>query len=682
MIVKVRHYMPLLAATMLVGILLFQGWQLTSLLSEREWEYSDNLLHNLSGRAQASLGRRFEERDPVAVRQVMSELYLFKRRSIAFLIDDQGRVIASDHLGYENSPLNQVPIHIDPAQLRRARATLQGNIVQDRATGRLTAYYPVSTSADGQIPFSQTAVLVISLEVAQGMEEVRDYVQQSILSSLALVILMVSTIAIGLHFALTRRVGRILAVANAYLAGDVTARNAQTRPDELGDIAMAFNRVVDAIAEKQDRLEHSQAALQELNHTLEQRVSDRTVALKREVDERTRAEMSLRTREAELQSVLELAPDGIVVISQAGVIVKFNAAAQRITGWSEADILGRNVDCLMPEPHHSQHHRYLQAYRDTGVARIIGREQEVEAIRKDGERYPIALSVSEVDLNGEPHFIGVIRDISDRKAAEAALATARQGLVQAEKLAALGGLVAGIAHEINTPVGVGVTASSHLAHQVDAFAAKYAKGDMKRSDLEALLATCTEASQIIEDNLSKASQLIRSFKDIAVDQTGDEVRTIRLEDYIQQILTSLRPRLKTRPIEVTVVVEPEALEVELRPGGISQIVTNLVMNALTHAFAEDAPGKISLTAQQMGAGFQLICADNGKGMTQDLVTRIFEPFFTTKRGQGGSGLGMHIVFNLMTQTYGGSIACESMPGSGTRFIMTFPNCVIQPAKDA
>lgn len=681
MIVKVRHYMPLLAATMLIGILLFQGWQLTSLLTEREWTYSDNLLHNLSGRAQASLGRRFEEKDDVAVRQVMSELYLFKRKTMAFLVDPQGRVIAADHLGYEGSSISQVPINIDPKQILRARQTLQGTIIANRATGQLTAYYPVSISAKGEVPFSKTAVLIINLEVAQGMEEVQDLVRQSILNSLAVVILMVATITLALHHALTRRVGRVLSVANAYLAGNVKARNAQMRPDEIGEIALAFNQVADAIEEKQASLEQSQTALHDLNRTLEQRVADRTRALKREVEERTQAELALRTREAELQSVLDLAPDGIVVIDAVGQITKFNDAAEQMTGWSEAEVLGRNVNCLMPEPHRTDHDNYLVKFQQTGVARVIGKEREVEALRKNGETYPVALSVSEVSLNGDCHYIGVIRDISDRKAAEAALLNARQGLIQAEKMAALGGLVAGIAHEINTPVGVGVTASSHLAHQIHAFSNRYAQGQMKRSDLEALLSTCTEASQIIDDNLNKASQLIRSFKEIAVDQTGDEARSICVRDYILQILTSLRPRLKNRPITVAVDVVPETMEAQLRPGGLSQIVTNLVMNALAHAFAEDEPGNISLKAEQQDSGFQLIFEDDGKGMAQDLVGRIFEPFFTTKRGQGGSGLGMHIVYNLMTQTYGGSIRCESTPGTGTRFTMVFPNCVVARGKE-
>ena len=679
--IKVKHHLPILAAFMLLGILLFQGWQLTSLLREREWEYSDTLLHNLSGRAQTSLGRRFESGDMVAVRQAMSEIYLFKRETEAFLIGPGDRVVAADRLGFDGDPIAALPIKLDPAKLRQSKETLQVFIVTDRPNNRLIAYVPVSMSRAGQPPFSKAGVLAIILDAKQGIEEVSDVVRQSVLSSLVIVLLLIGTVTLALHFLWTRRVTAILNVTQSYLRGNLSARNTAAWKDEIGEIALAFNQISDAVAERQARLEASQQELQELNATLEARVAERTATLAREVEERSRIELALRASEQELQSVLDLAPDGIVVITQKGIITKFNEAAERMTGWSEKEVVGQNVKCLMPEPHRGQHDHYLMNYQETGIAKVIGSEREVHALRRDGSLYDVSLSVSAVTLRGEGHYIGIIRNISDRKAAEAALAKAQQNLLEAEKMAALGGLVAGVAHEINTPVGVGVTAISHLALQATAFSDRYRAGEMKRSDLEQFLTTCNEATAIIETNLERASQLIRSFKEIAVDQTGDDVREIVLGDYINQVLTSLRPKLKQRPITVSVDIDPADLRVRLQPGGLSQVVTNLVMNSLTHGFEPEAQGEIRLAASLVGDALELVYADTGKGMSAEIVERIFDPFFTTKRGAGGSGLGMHIVYNLLTQKYGGQIRCESAPGKGTRFIMHIPRSVVASAKE-
>lgn len=676
MTIKVRHYAPILAGVMLVGLLLFQGWQLTTLLREKEWDYSRTLLLNLSDRAQAALGRRFEERDEAHIGQAMSDFYLYKRDTQAYLVDETNRVMVADRLGFDGLLIDKLPIKVDPGQIAQARTTLQGNIVADRENGTLTSYYPISISPAGERPFSRRAVLILRLDSHETLQETRNFVARSILQSLFVVVLLVATLMIGLHFALTRRVTGLLAVSNAYLAGNAKIRNLDRSQDEIGDIARAFNQVADTVEERQRWLEESQQALSQLNQTLEQRVADRTQALASEIEERSRIATALRASEAELQTVLDLAPDGIIVITEQGIVAKFNAAAETLFGWTEAEMQGVNLNRLMPEPHSSGHDGYLQAYRDTGVKKVIGMEREVEGKRRDGKLIPIALSVSEIQLAGATHYIGIVRDISARKESDAALARARQSLMEAEKMAALGGLVAGVAHEVNTPVGVGVTAVSHLSLEVQSFVDRYRQGQMKRSDLEQLLTTCADSIQIIESNLMRASQLIRSFKDIAVDQTGDDFREISVRDYIEQVLTSLRPRLKNRPITVNVSVEPELMRVRLQPGGISQIVANLVINSLVHAFDQDQSGQIDFLAEEKDGALALVYQDNGKGMPKAILDRIFDPFFTTKRGQGGSGLGMNIVYNLVTQKFGGTISCESSPGAGTRFIMHIPSCVV------
>lgn len=680
MTLKVRHYVPMLAAGMLVGILLFQAYQLRELVTDREVKHSISSLQSLSTRAQSTLGRRFAEDDLVGVRQAMAELYLANRETEAFLIGADNRVVVADRLGFEGAAVGQLPVALDAAQIDRARHTVQGHVEMNADRTALTAYYPVSLAGAGAQEFSRIGVLIINLDIDQLKSEVKTALRSTALQSLVAVLLLVGGVALIMHFAIIRRLNLMLAVSHRYAAGDRHARNADLRNDEIGELSRAFNQVADTAAEKQRRLEASEAELRELNATLEKRIEERTEALSQVVEERKQAEELARSREQELATIFNLAPDGIAVIDSRGQLSKFNLAAERMFGWTEAEVTGQMVNMLMPEPHRTIHEQYLRNYQVTGDAKVIGYEREVEATRRDGTPFPCALSVSEFKLQDEIRYVGIMRDISERRAAAEAMSAAQQRLLESEKMAALGGLVAGVAHEINTPVGVSVTAVSHLREQVEAFAENYRSGQMKRSDLDSFLSTSSQASDIILDNLIRASELIRSFKEIAVDQTGDDVRTVHLDEYLERIITSLQPQLKNRPVTIVRSIAPE-LKAELHVGGLAQVVSNLVLNSLNHAFAPDQPGEIVIDVRRRGRSITINYSDSGKGMTQDVVDRIFEPFFTTKRGQGGSGLGMHIVFNIVTQKFGGLIECTSAPGEGTQFSILIPNCIAGSSKE-
>lgn len=251
------------------------------------------------------------------------------------------------------------------------------------------------------------------------------------------------------------------------------------------------------------------------------------------------------------------------------------------------------------------------------------------------------------------------------------LQTAQTQLVQTEKLASLGGLVAGVAHEINTPVGVGVTAASTLRAAAEQLVERLAAGTLKRSHLSEFTSTADDATRIILSNLHRASELVQSFKQVAVDQSSAERRHFNLKEYVDEVLLSLTPRLKKTPHQVTTEI-PEDLMLDSYPGALAQILTNLVTNALIHAFDDRHPGTITVQAQAEGEQLRLICSDDGCGMSPDHRKKLFDPFFTTKRGAGGSGLGMHIVFNLVTQALQGRITVETEPGQGTRYDMLIP----------
>lgn len=247
----------------------------------------------------------------------------------------------------------------------------------------------------------------------------------------------------------------------------------------------------------------------------------------------------------------------------------------------------------------------------------------------------------------------------------------QEQLIVQEKLASLGGLVAGIAHEINTPIGIGVTAASHLQTKTKDFQQLFANDDLAQEDLEDYMAQSTEASSIILANLNRASELIKSFKQVAVDQASEERRQFNVREYLEEILLSLRPQFKKTKCQVSIHCAAD-LVLDSYPGAFSQIVTNLVMNSLQHAFEPDDRGIITIGVKLNGKIVEMDYEDDGRGIPPEQVKLIFDPFFTTKRGQGGTGLGLHILFNLIMQKFGGTINCNSVLGKGTRFMVTLP----------
>ena len=244
-------------------------------------------------------------------------------------------------------------------------------------------------------------------------------------------------------------------------------------------------------------------------------------------------------------------------------------------------------------------------------------------------------------------------------------------LVQSEKMAAIGGLVAGVAHEINTPIGIAVSAASHLEDKTTEFVEKVESKKLKRSELDSYAKTASDSSNLILKNLSGAVKIVQGFKQVAVDQTSGERREFKLKPYIEDVLLSLKPKLKKTDHVVTVNC-PEDLKLDSFPGALSQIITNLVMNSLIHGFEGIEAGEITFDVAEEDGTAVLTYRDNGKGMDEKTLAKIFDPFFTTKRSQGGSGLGMHIVHNLVTQTLEGKISCKSKRGNGIIIRLQIP----------
>lgn len=244
-------------------------------------------------------------------------------------------------------------------------------------------------------------------------------------------------------------------------------------------------------------------------------------------------------------------------------------------------------------------------------------------------------------------------------------------LIESEKMASLGILVAGVAHEINTPVGVTVTAASHLKDEVLMMEELYNNNQISRSKLEGFIETTHEIADIIMSNMDKSGNLIKSFKNIAVDQSSEVKREFHLKDYLDEIALSLKSKFKRTNHKISIECSKD-IYINSFPGAISQIFTNLIMNSLIHGFENMEQGEISITVTLVNHMLSITYKDNGKGIPPEIVDKVFHPFFTTRRGQGGSGLGLSIVYNLITSTLNGQVNCISELGRGVEFKFNIP----------
>ncbi|MCC7348322.1 MAG: HAMP domain-containing histidine kinase [Variibacter sp.] len=272
---------------------------------------------------------------------------------------------------------------------------------------------------------------------------------------------------------------------------------------------------------------------------------------------------------------------------------------------------------------------------------------------------------------------------SSKERAENALADLREtqkSLIEAEKLAALGGLVAGVAHEVNNPVGISLTVASSLARRCESFAGELQAGQLRRSRLDDFVTGSREAAKQLVANLERAGELIQSFKQVAVDRSHEQRRQFDLRQSTDQIIASLRPGLKRAQIDLVTDVPPD-IHLDSYPGAYGQVLTNLMLNAINHGFSDGRHGTIRIVAKPVGTSqVEILFSDDGTGMSDDVQRRAFDPFFTTRRNQGGTGLGLHIVYNIVTRRLGGRITLTSALNRGAAFRIMMP--LVAPRQDA
>jgi signal transduction histidine kinase len=310
---------------------------------------------------------------------------------------------------------------------------------------------------------------------------------------------------------------------------------------------------------------------------------------------------------------------------------------------------------------------YARPVSDLGARDEIGEmARAVEVFRKNA----IAKQQAEIELKAsKEHAETALRELQ----------AAQRSLIEAEKLAALGSLVAGVAHEVNNPIGISLTVASSFARRSEAIAEEVRSGAVRRSRLEEFIAGSQEAAKQLVANLTRAAELIQSFKQVAVDRSQAERRFFDLKEATEQIVASVRPALKRSAITLTIDF-PVDVTMDGYPGPYGQVLTNLILNSLLHGFPDKRGGAMRLAARRLDAGrVEIEFEDNGIGMSEDVQRRAFEPFFTTRRSRGGTGLGLHIVYNLVTRRLGGRLRLESEVGRGTTFRIRLP--LVAPKED-
>jgi two-component system sensor kinase FixL len=364
----------------------------------------------------------------------------------------------------------------------------------------------------------------------------------------------------------------------------------------------------------------------------------------------------LRRQNRHTRGILEAATDGIVTIDEEGIIRSVNPAAEEIFGYEAAEMVGRNISMLMPEPYHSEHDDYIANYHRTGRPKIIGIGREVAGRRADGTVFPIELAVSEVPVGDQRIFTGLVRDITDRKRAEAELRELndqllrqQSALVQHEKMAAMGQMAAGVAHEIANPLASMDSVLQLVARHPDRLGA--------------------ETAGTLRQQVNRINELVRRMKDFAhpVETSWERVP---INEVVEAALDTIRFDQRTRRVDITRELDADAGCAEVMPHTIQQVVINLVLNALD-AVVGVADPQIVVATRPNDAGCVIEVRDNGKGIAHEDLNRIFEPFFTTKPVGQGTGLGLSISYSLVERNHG-RLDVTSRRGEGTTFSIHLP----------
>lgn len=405
----------------------------------------------------------------------------------------------------------------------------------------------------------------------------------------------------------------------------------------------------------------------------------------RDITNQIRTEAALDETRRHLQQVIDTVPAVINVKDTNLRYILMNRYMAGIFGIEPDSAIGHTTSELMSRYGASKSDSHDKEVLTTGKGLGFYEEEYLDASGAMRQWMVNKVPLLGADGNIES-IVTVALDIGERKrneqemrkardAAEAALKNLREtqeSLIETEKLAALGRLVAGVAHEVNNPVGISLTVASSLERRCAMIADEMEKGSLRRSTLNEFISANRDAATQLVANLNRAAELIQSFKQVAVDRNFSHRRSFDISDLTEQLVTSLRPGSRKQNLTLTVDCEPD-LAMNSYPGAYGQVLTNLFLNSVAHAFPNGEPGSIQIRVKlYRDSEVELLFSDDGCGMNAEVRRRAFDPFFTTRRDQGGTGLGLHIVYSLVTNRLGGRINLETAPGKGTQIQIILP----------
>ncbi|RLJ22369.1 hypothetical protein DJ030_01790 [bacterium endosymbiont of Escarpia laminata] len=375
----------------------------------------------------------------------------------------------------------------------------------------------------------------------------------------------------------------------------------------------------------------------------------------------------LAGREHFLRSVTNAVGEGVVSMDRQGTVTFANPEALHILGWRDWRLSEYEPEEASEAPGFKTSIASVTQAALTVETKSGGVVRVNEAVFKhqDGHSIPVSYVSSPIFEGSE--FSGTVtlfQDISLRKEME-------KTLVRSETMSALGGMVAGVAHEVNTPIGVSVTSASYLENQTKDLVQVVKDNKLSRSALDTYLDLCKESTAIILSNLQRAERMIKSFKQIAADQASEQKSRFNLNTYINDVVRTLRPELKKTQLNIEIEC-PADIELESYPGALSQIITNLIMNSVVHGFPQNGAGHLRFEVMDEDKIVRIIYRDDGKGIAPEHLEDVFAPFFTTRRGKGSSGLGLHISHNLIYTVLKGTISVSSKLNEGVQFVLNIP----------
>jgi PAS domain S-box-containing protein len=466
-------------------------------------------------------------------------------------------------------------------------------------------------------------------------------------------------LALVLSGYVTRPISELAAIAENISKGNFIFPELAKRKDEIGLLQHAFKSMSNEIAKQIN-------GLSLLNAELETRVSDRTKSLQFAKDE-------LVQKVEQLMLVGAVVDNSYFSISIADLrlpgtpLIYVNPAFTKITGFSAGEVLGTTSRVFQDGITDSEAMTQIRFTLENKLACTV----EFLDRRRTGEDFWNRLSIFPVVIEeNEPRYYVIFEeDISALKMVSAERETLLQEAQENQRLQSLGVLVAGLAHEINNPIGIAITATTHVSQS--AATVRKNASNLTGSALTDFLEDEEIAFQLIFDNLKRASDLIRGFKDVARDRSLDEKKEINLKVYLQSIEQSLTPVLKKAKCTLSLEVDP-SISLHVNSGSLGQLLTNLVLNSTIHAFDGLKDRQLKISGGQTPEHIYLKVSDNGNGIAETVLPNLFTPFYTTSRRKGGTGLGLYISRQIATEVLHGSLSVENLPEKGCEFTLRLP----------